>query len=225
MGINHVTLPTPAIDRKAGLKFQESLIATGIEYSSFNLEESHIFVTQKHPLPLEIRVVAQISSPQPFGQILVVARQPNRPLSVFAKEVSAILEAFNRTWPSAMRQLLTCDVTLRCLYESTSEHAFKELWEERLRQPPALLGSLQRKVLGGGLRFVMPPQPGDADPAQVELKIESFLRDTSKIFVETQFVWPEPQPPGTPFNPTDRLDAVDQYILNQVAAFLMEGES
>jgi len=196
--------------------------SVGIDFSHVALEESQIRVWRNPPLPLEIRAVAQTSQPQPFGQILIIAPNPNRHLESFISEVTASLDAFNQTWPPQNRRILSCDVTLRCLYQSTSEHAFQELWEERLRQPSDSLARLERRVLGGGLRFVMPPQQGDAEPTQVEVKIESFLRDTKKIFIETQFTWPAPKPLGVDFDPAVRLNQTDEYIQNQVHAFMME---
>jgi hypothetical protein len=223
MGINYVIVPVPEINKEAGLKFQQSLISEGIEFTDFTLEEKQIFIQRKPPFPLQARVSRQISPPQPFGQVLVIAPNPNRSLETFAWEAQAVLSAFGQTWPSTHRQILSCDVALRCLYQSTSAHAFKELWEERLHQPKELLDKLDRKVLGGGLRFVMPTQESDPEPTQVEVKIESFLKDTGQIFVETQFFWPEPKPPGSPFQPDERLKQVNEYILNQVHAFLEGG--
>lgn len=225
MGINYITLPVPEIDRRQSLRFQESLIEAGIDLTTFKFEENQILVQREPPFPREIRVGALVSQPQPLGQILVVASGPNQLVENFASDVEAILRAFEQTWSSRSRQVLSCDATLRCLYSSTSEHAFQELWEKRLNQPSELLSKLERKVLGGGLRFVMPTQPDDPESTQVELKVESFLRDAKKIFVEAQFFWRDPQPPGTPFNPTERLNQVNDYILNQVHAFLMEDES
>jgi len=222
MGINYVILPMPMVDQEHNLKFQSSLIAKGVDFTNLALEESQIRIWRNPPLPLEIRVSAQTSQPQPFGQILVIAPNPNRPLENFISEVVAVLEAFNQTWLPQNRRILSCDVTLRCLYQSTSEHAFRELWEERLCQPPDSLAKLERRVLGGGLRFVMPPQQGDTEPTQVEVRIESFLRDTKKIFIETQFTWPAPKPPGTDFAPATRLNQANEYVENQVHAFMME---
>ena len=224
MGTNYVILPMPMIDQEHSLKFQRALISKGIDFTNLALEENQIRVWRNPPLPLEIRTIAQTSQPQPFGQILVIAPTPNRRLENFISEVAAVLEAFDQTWPSQNRRILSCDVTLRCLYQSTSEHAFQELWEERLHQPPGSLAKLERRVLGGGLRFVMPPQPGDPEPTQVEVKIESFLRDTKKIFIETQFTWPAPKPPGSDFASAARLNQANEYIENQVHAFMIKDE-
>lgn len=222
MGINYVILPIPIIDQEHFLKFQDSLISKGIDFTHAACEKNEIRAWRNPPLPLQISAIAQTARPQPLGQILIVAPTPNRPLDNFASETEAVLEAFDQTWVPQNRQIISCDVTIRCLYQSTSEHAFKELWEDRLLQSSASLASLERNVLGGGLRFVMPPQPRDPQPTQVEVKIESYLRDTKKIFVETQFAWPQPKPPGSDFDPRIRLDQANNYILNQVHAFMEE---
>jgi len=224
MGINYVVLPTFLVNKEASLKLQQSLMSAGVEFTGCAREGNRITVNRKAPFPLEVRVAAPISQPQPFGQILVLAPSSEWTLVNFCSDIEAIIQAFTETWPSQNRQIVSCDTTLRCLYQSTSEHAFQELWEKRLSQPPDSLSILERKVLGGGLRFVMPPKPGDPEPTQVEVKIESFLTDTKKIFVEVQFTWPAPQPRAS-FGPTKRLNQVNDYIVNQVHAFMKEEES
>jgi len=62
--------------------------------------------------------------------------------------------------------------------------------------------------------------PDDQRPAQIEVKIESSLRDTSKIFVETQFTWHKPTDPGDRFDARGRLQQINDYIRNQVVAFI-----
>jgi len=55
----------------------------------------------------------------------------------------------------------------------------------------------------------------------IEVKIESFLNDIRKIFLETQFTWNRPQPPGSPLDPGKRLEALDDFIQNEVVRFVM----
>lgn len=218
-GINFVMSPPPIIDlRSSYLDFQKNLIACGVEFTTSVCREGRIELVRQVPGPLQITVIA--SAPQ-VGQLVVVAPHPKRPLDLFVKEAIAIVEAFNATWPVQLRQVISCDATIRSLYETTSEHAFKELWETRLCQPLDSLATFGRPILGGGLRFVMPPQPTDLEPVQIEVKIESFLEDVKKIFVETQFVWPQPAAPGAPLDPEKRLLQVNEYIENQVLAFIM----
>jgi hypothetical protein len=222
MGINYHILPIPPIDQPNNIRFQQHLLRSGIVATSSTVQGNRISISRK-PQPLEIALIGQGTQP-PVGQILILAPNPNRPLSLFISEVEAILKAFNEAWPAPNRQILLCDVALRWLYQSTSDHAFQEIWEKRLHQSRELLHKLGRPVHGGGLRFVMPPQQDDPESAQIELKIESFLQDTKKIFIEIQSIWRQPKPLGSDFTPADRLNRANEYVEKQVHAF-MEGES
>ncbi len=219
MGINYVISPSPEINKKRYLTFQQELMNMGIDYSGGEERENEIFVVRKVS-PLEIRVISMVGVP--VGQLLILAPHPNRDSTAFGKEVEAIVEAFEKTWVTP-RQILSCDSTIRYLYETSSEHAFKELWETRLRQSESSLAIFGRRVLGGGLRFVMPPIPGEDDPTQIEVKIEAYLQDTKKIFIEADFKWPQPKQPGVPFEPMRRLQMVDKYIENEVRNFVAGG--
>lgn len=221
MGINFVISPPPIINAQSYLQFQKSLVSCSVEFTSAarrELPQEHrIEVVRGTPKPLQVVVIASAS--QPIGQLLILATpEPGRPLEYFIQEAEQVVEGFEATWPAPNRQIIKQDVALRDLYETTRDHAFQELWEERLGQEPDSLAVLDRLVLGGGLRFVMPPQPGK--PAQVEVKIESYLKDTGKLFVETQFAWHEPMPPGAPLDPRERLLEVNNYVENQVLAFM-----
>ncbi len=220
MGINFVVSPLPTIDMERNLNFQQSLVGQGIDFAKVDFKEGELSVTREVPTLLQVRVAAL---GPPTGQLLILAPQPRRPLTLFAKEAEAVVRAFDSTWPEKRRQIVSCDATLRDLYEASGEHAFQELWETRLRQSPDSLAVLGRPVLGGGLRFVMPPRADEPEPVQIEVKIESFLRDTKKIYVETQFTWPTPRPPGVTFDPQNRLKQVDAYIENEVILFITGG--
>jgi hypothetical protein len=84
------------------------------------------------------------------------------------------------------------------------------------------LSGLQRPVLGGGLRFVMPPID---EKFQIELKVESYLSDSSKLFVETQFVWPQPETAGSRMHPDNTIDRVYQYAMGPALAFALGDEN
>jgi hypothetical protein len=62
--------------------------------------------------------------------------------------------------------------------------------------------------------------PNEPDPFQVEVKIESYLQDTSKIFVETQFTWPKLSSPGEGLNISSRVAQINDYMEQQVYKFL-----
>ena len=220
VGINYILSPPPDIDKKYYLDFQRALVDEGIDFDSGG-DTPEIHIERKTP-PLQIRVLA--SKEAPVGQLLIIAPRPDRAPDAFGKEAEAIVRAFKNTWRTSM-QILSCDSTIRYLYETTGEHAFQELWETRLKQPKASLNTLSKPVLGGGLRFVMPPIPGEPDPTQIEVKIESYLQDSRKIFVEVEFKWPQPKAADTPFDPMNRLMIVENYIEKQVKPFIEEGHN
>lgn len=214
LGINFLIMPGPTVNQRIGLNFQDALVQQGIEFDKVEYEEHSVKVIRER-LPLQVVVAS--SANQPTGQLLILAPQPARPLDLFVQETEAVVEAYQTVWPSPQRQIIRRDVTVRSLYE-TDQHAFQELWETRLGQSENSLAVFGRRVLGGGLRFVMPPE--ENKPAQIEVKIESYLRDTSKVFVETQFTWPAPTPPSVSFEPRDRLYEVNDYCENEVIDFI-----
>lgn len=221
IGINFIVSSMPALDEKSKLRFQEFLHKRGIDFTQVRFGEREILIGREVPTHLELKVTAL--GPPAMGQLLIVAPKSGCDSILFAKEAEAIVKAFDSTWPAKKRQIISSDVTFRDLFETTSEHAFQEIWEKRLGQSVDTLAVLGRPVLGGGLRFVMPPQPNEPDPVQIEVKIESFLRNTRKIYVETQFKWPHPTAPGEPLDPTNRLRQVDRYIEDEILAFMTGG--
>lgn len=219
-GINYHLLPVPAIRQETNLDFQRAILDLGVDVTGGSIRDNQIVIERQPPTPLQVRLIALAQDPQ-VGQILIVAPAMNRPLCQFINEGEAILTAFQQAF-QARRQILRCDLTLRCLYQATGTHAFAELWEERLHQSKDSLNKLGSRVLGGGLRFVIPPETDEPKSPQIELKIESYLRNTKMVFVEVQFLWPQPAPPGELFGMGQRLDMANRYIENQVHSFLME---
>ncbi len=224
MGVNFVITPPPIINPEYYLRFQEALMSCSVDFTNVGSQErredNRIEVIRETPTPLQILVIA--SNVQPTGQLLILATpEPKRPLEYFIQEAEQIVEAFETTWPVPQRQIIKKDVALRDLYEASSDHAFRELWEIRLGQSGDMLGIFGRPVLGGGLRFVMPPQPNNL--TQVEVKVESFLRDTSKIYIDVQFFWLEPGVAGQSIDPRAPLLEADEFIKARVHSF-MKGE-
>ncbi len=219
MGINYFVFPTPNIDKKISLTFQQALLDGGIDIDNVRYADTEITLTRE-TTPLQIKIIA--SGPPIVGQLLMLAPNPERNLDMFGKESEAIVRAFNNTWPK-VKQIITRDCTIRYLYETTHTHAFKELWEERLGQPEESLSKLGRPVAGGGIRLVMPPLKGEPDPTHIQVKVESYLKDSKKMFVEAEFKWPQAKATELPFDPVDLLYTVDKYIEKQVFSFIIEG--
>ena len=217
LGINFITIPVPVISHQTNLLFQQAVISHGLEFIRTENPKNQIVLTRESPSPLQVTV--SVLEPQ-VGQVLVVAPNPKVSLELFIQEAEAALEAFEEVWSAQGRQIIRCDATIRELHETTSKHAFQELWEQRLGQSSQALATFGRPIRGGGLRFVMDPLPNETEPIQIEVKIESFLRDTTKIFVESQFIWSMPTPPGTPLDVRGRLSQMNSYIQSQVYSFL-----
>jgi hypothetical protein len=220
LGINFVLAPPPVFDRKAFLQFQMAAAEEGLDTTRADWSDVSISLARVTPSMLDIQVVR---APDPaVGQLLVLAQRGNNP-DLFAEEVASVVKAYKTTWP-ANYQLIQSDATIRDLYDSKGEHAFQKLWEDRLKQSPESLQLLGRPVLGGGLRLVMPAEAQDEEPAEVEIKIESLLADSKKLFIETTFRWPQPTQLGDAFNPISRFKSVDEFIRSRVIPFVVGGK-
>lgn len=219
LGVNFIVAPLPLIDDQHGRQFLDALAEEGIQIAQFSRSEQHVEGVNGDPAPLQIRVAQ--AGPQ-VGQLLITAPRPNRPLNIFARETASICDAFNEVWTERY-QILSRDCTVTHLYASAGDHAFQYLWEKRLGQKGSQFEGLGRPVLGGGLRLVMPPEGDGENPSQVEVKIESFLRDSTKIYVEVQFSWPAPVEPNVAMNPIEMLETVEKYASNEVVNFILGG--
>ncbi len=217
LGINFITIPAPTITSRISTVFQQEIISGGLDFVRAENLEDRIILTREDPSPLQISVGML---PHQSGQVLIVAPNPKGSLDLFIQETESALEAFEKIWPAHNRQIIKSDATIRQLYETTGEHAFQELWEKRLGQSSQALKAFGRPIRGGGLRFVMDPLPYEEEPANIEVKIESFLRDATKIFVETQFNWLRTTEPGSSFAVRERLTRMNEYIEDKVQTFL-----
>jgi hypothetical protein len=65
-----------------------------------------------------------------------VAPNPKGTLELFIQEAEAAIDAYKEVWEASNRQIVKADATIRQLCETTSPHAFQELWESRLGQSP-----------------------------------------------------------------------------------------
>ncbi len=219
LGINFLTLPRPVLSQQSMLAFQQAILNNGLEFSRIEYQDDRITIIREAPSPLKISVIA---SNQPIGQIIVIAPKPKTPLSLFIKEACAGISAFEDVWGSPNRQVLGGDSTFRELNETTSQHAFQELWENRLGQQAKTLAVFGRPVRGGGLRFVLDPHPDDLETSQMEVKVESYLGDSTKIYVEIQSRWHYANPQIT-FDVEEKLTEVETFLADKVHRFI-EGD-
>lgn len=215
VGINFISAPAPLVTQQTLLQLQQAVMTQGLEYNRVEALKNTISLFRDAPSPLQISVTSEAQ----MGQFLIVAPQPKSPLDLFIKDAEAAIQAYESVWQATNRQIIHADATIRQLYETTSQHAFQELWESRLGQPPQALSVFGRPIRGGGLRFVMDPIAEEL-PAQIEVKVESLLSDTTKIFVETQFTWHIPSVPQTSFNVKERIETMNSYIEAHVQPFI-----
>lgn len=220
VGINFLTIPPPIISPQTALVFQQAILNQGLEYQDVRLPPNQIILLRETPSPLQVNI--GLSPDLQIGQILIVGEniKASVGLELFIQETEAVMNAFQNIWSSPNSQIIRNDSTIRELYETTSQHAFQELWEQRLGQTSQALATFGRPIRGGGLRFVMDPLLDDKDPAQIEVKVESFLADTSKIFVETQFNWTTPSRQQGQFNARERLEQMNEYIEKHIISFI-----
>ena len=220
-GINFVAVPAPSLVLDKALSFQRRLAQGGIDLPSCQRTEQALELRRAAP-PIWVRLA--IVGPQ-VCQLLIVAEQPDRPLDLFKREVVAICDAYKHTW-EVPKQFVVRDVTVRSLYSGSGlGHAFSYVWETLLRQSPEDAKMLGKPILGGGLRFVMPPIENDQpEPTAIEVKIESFLADPARLYVETQFSWPRPTDNDEFANAPQLLRRVEDYINNTLVKFMIHGE-
>ena len=212
-GVNYVFVPAPAVDTRTSLSFQAKLAENKLEFDRVENKSGQLMLFREKGSQLRV----QLSRPNPaMAQLLILAENPQYTLGLIDKEMEAACDAFEANW-SVPQQIIARDATLRHLYSVEEEHAFQYLWEQRLRQPPEDLEQLGGGVLGGGLRLVLPPH-GERT-AQVEIKIESFLKETGKVFLETQMLWQQPMNPGERLNPSALLNEVKEYAEGAALSF------
>lgn len=217
VGINFLVAPVAMpIDTQHELDFRRLLADSQLEFErTERLGQFMKFISQRTE-QLEVQVGQ--AGPQ-VGQLLILSPQPTQPYEVFLQQAEAICHAFQNTWRNPLQpqwQIINRDACVRYLYQAADNHAFRYLWETRLRQEANDMRLLDRPVLGGGLRLVMPPSEGHR--TQIEVKIESFLRDSRSLFVELQFAWPYPD---QEFTPRQMLEEVRDYSRDHLVPFIL----
>jgi hypothetical protein len=218
--ISFLLLPGIPISSQSTLTFQDEIRKAGLEFTNVTIQQNGIIIDRIEPSPLKI--IVSMAQP-PVCQLCIIASMPKTGIEGFYKDAEAAIIAFQTTWSSPTWQIVKCDAGIRELHETESEHAFKELWEERLGQSAKSLSVFKKPIRGGGLRFVLDPVQTDADPIQIDVKIESFLSDVKKIFVETSFSWIKANAPNPLINVTDRLIEMNKYIEECVLGFIKGG--
>lgn len=227
LGLNYVCAPPPQIATQARNVFEQELEKTGLSLKQFNLAhdatgEAYQFTCASHGAEIQLRV-GRLPG-MPLGQVLLQAQQP--PVFELAqRQFEAAMRAVEAAWPQITSQIVRSDATMTVLYDASEKHAFTEIWEKLLGQPESALKRLGRPIAGGGLRFVMPPRPENPTEPVMELKIESFIPDSTKVFIEASFVWQQPSPPAERISSNERLKVLNDYVTKNAVSFFSTGGS
>ena len=208
-------------DKTRFLAFEQALLGNGLEFTQ-TASRANGFQLRREAPSSPLQVTVESSAPQ-VHNLQIVAGNPLYDLDMFCRDAEAVTGAYQATWPSESYQVLNTVAKIYHFYSSQG-HTFKYLWEQRLGQSPEdfkMLGS--RPVSGGGLRLFMPPHATQgSEPVSIELRIESFLREPTKLLVETTFTWPKPRTlgPSQRFDPAASLNEVETFAANEVWNFI-----
>ncbi len=211
-----------APEKAMALDFQKALLGNGLDFSQTNMAPTKYTLFRAEQSPL--RVIIESNGPQ-ISSLHVIAQNPNCDLDMFIMDAEAVCRAFQQTWAADQYQIIRQAAKIHHLY-SCNAHAFSYLWEKRLGQSPDDLKALGgRPVAGGGLRLVMPPFNKEGEqPKSIEIRIESFMRETTKLFIETAIVWPKPTfiKGDENLNPKSLMHETEEYATNEVWNFLTQ---
>lgn len=219
-GINFLLAGPWGHEKGVILEFQKALLDGGVEFTQTAVRPAGFSLIRNETSPMQVI----LESPNPQVHTLQIASaNPQYDLDMFSRESQVVVTAYQKTWRHPQYQVLNSGGVIRHLY-SVKDHAFKYIWEQRLGQSGEdfkLLDS--RPVAGGGLRLLIPPhQKEGGEPVSIEIRIESFLREAQKLFVETVFTWPQPRIVNETngFDCQGRLSEIEAFAANQVWDFI-----
>ncbi|EMO75571.1 hypothetical protein LEP1GSC127_1944 [Leptospira kirschneri str. 200801925] len=175
VGLSDLFLPITVRSKSEIFQFQSNLEELGIEITGTNYASNQNVLTRQ--LSQSVLTIQILNAGPNITQLLVVSENPEVSLESIEEDFERVLEAFDKVWSIQGKNVVKSDLTVRLLTDSSTEHAFGEIWEKRLRQSRDGLQQLGRPILGGGLRFVLPPLNNqDPEDHGIEIKIESFFR-------------------------------------------------
>jgi hypothetical protein len=218
VGVNYVLAPWPGMKESDKFEFPKTLNDAGVLVTEIKQEGQVLLLARRTNNPIEIRIGAL--GPQ-VGQLLMIAPElGGRSLDGVGMDMKDIADCFMKFWPNL--QILTCDVALRQLHKTSCEHAFQELWENRLKQSKESLKIFGRQVWGGGLRLVLPPHEEEINGPTIDIKIESYINDPKMIYIETLGFWNQKFPVGQVIDPDVRVEFIENYTKEKVVQFMQE---
>jgi hypothetical protein len=220
IGLNYQIAPKRPINIEEKLEFQKQLNKIGLEADNIVKKQNGIGIKASYEgIPV---VVEDIMNSPNTGQLLILMPEnPNG--SLFPKVADEIGRIYLEVFKDPKPQVIPAkDGCIRKVYSCKPEyeHAFAYIWEKLLGKSPRDLQAFDKPIQGGGLRFVMPPQPGEFIETQV--KIESLLADTKLLWVEVIMKWIQPEKVENRFKAAELYSKINDYLDKNVVSFMVQ---
>ncbi|HEX2189608.1 MAG TPA: hypothetical protein VHG51_11950 [Longimicrobiaceae bacterium] len=221
--------PALELDEQRFAAFRSRLEEEDIRFEHAEQGDSTAVLTRLSPSSLQVQLASGQAGggpePVPVTQVVVATAigqdVPVASVADFADAAHEVTDVLRDVWPE-IEFVLGWNAGVRALFAASTEHSFQYLWEQRLRQPTEELSVFGRPVLGGGLRLVFPPVQEEGEQHQAEVRVESFLEDVRRIYVEVNLASGSPEPVSA-MNPTALVQATEEFLVGRVLPFLGGG--
>lgn len=230
LSVGFLVGPALELDEQRVAAFRARLEEEDVRFEHAEHADSTVVLTRLAPSSLQVQVASgQVGGgpePVPVTQV-VVASAVGQDVAVasvadFAGAAHEVTDVLRDVWPG-IEYVLGWNTGVRALFATATEHSFQYLWEQRLGQSTEELAVFGRPVLGGGLRLVFPPVQEEGEQFQAEVRVESFLEDVRRIYVEVNLANGTPEPVSA-MNPTALVHATEEFLVGRLLPFLRGGE-
>ena len=222
--------PALALDEERISAFRSRLEEEGIRFEHAETADSTLVLARQAPSSFQVQItsgeVGGGPEPVPVSQIVIATAigqdVPVAEPSEFADAAHEVTDIARDVWPE-MEYVLGWNTGVRSLFASSTEHSFQYLWEQRLGQSTDDLSVFGRPILGGGLRLMFPPGQAEGEQYQAEVRVESFLEDVRRIYVELNLASGNPEPINA-LNPTALVGTTEGFMQDRLLPFLRAAE-
>lgn len=220
INISYIFAPFQPLNRLQALQLQEAFLKKGIEIATTNYTENEVTLIRNHLNPIEIKIGIIGQQASNIGRFSINAPNPGRSLELVTQEAEDISQCIREVCGQKIQQIIKTDALIRDLYDTQSNHAFQDLWENRLSMSAKQLASFKRPVLGGGIRLFFPIMNDNKDLPQLDLRIESFLQNPKRIFIEARSSWNSIETNFDGFHPEKKFEYIEKTITTEVIQFI-----
>ncbi len=221
--------PALELDETRLAAFRARLEEEDIRFDHAEQVDAALVLARRSPFSLQVQIVSgEVSGGSeavPVSQMIVATvvgpeTQTGAPAE-FADAAHEITDAARDVWPE-MEEVLGWNTSIRALFAASTEHSFQYLWEQRLGQDTQELAVFGRPVLGGGLRLLFPPGQAESEQYQAELRVESFMEDVRRLYLELNLASGAAGPISA-MNPTALVQTTESFFRDRALAFLANG--